>query len=217
MTNQQTNWKWNLAQRLEYKWWQRYLRKKEVGRYLENKRRYWSELLDHISPFITLTNNHQILDAGCGPSGIYMVLEGNQVTAIDPLLHQYKNLPHFQPANYSWVNFENHSIESLKSQSQFDIIFCMNAINHVDDIHACYDNLVSALKPGGLLVISTDTHRNDLVKKVFQLIPGDMLHPIQLNQNEYSQMLTNRGIKVLGEMLYKREMIFDYYITVAQK
>lgn len=217
MADQQRNWKWNLAQKLEYKWWQRYLRKKEVGKYLDWKKGYWNQLLNNISPFVTLTGNHQILDAGCGPSGIYMVLEGNQVTAIDPLLNRYQHLPHFTPTDYPWVNFENRSIESLNVESQFDIIFCLNAINHVDNIQWCYDNLVNALKPGGILVISTDTHRNDLVKKVFQLIPGDMLHPVQLNLKEYNQMLTSRGIKVLAEKLYKREMIFDYYVTVAQK
>ena len=217
MTDQQTNWKWSLAQKLEYKWWQRYLRKKNVEEYVGWKKRYWEKLLTNISSLVTVSGNQQILDAGCGPAGIFIVLEDNQVTAIDPLLDKYKNLPHFQPARYPWVNFENLSIESLKSDNQFDIIFCMNAINHVDDIQRCYDNLIKALKPGGVLVISTDTHRNNLVKKIFQLVPGDMLHPIQLNLKEYNQLLTSRGMNVLGEMLYKREMIFDYYITVAQK
>jgi hypothetical protein len=44
-----------------------------------------------------------------------------------------------------------------------------------------------------------------------------MLHPVQLNLTEYNQKLTKRGMQVLHEVLYKRELIFDYFITVAIK
>lgn len=209
--------KWRLAQWLEYKWWQHYLKKKNVTAYLEWKSSYWNKILDAINCFVVLKEDQQILDAGCGPAGIFMVLKKNQVIAVDPLLDKYKNLPHFNELAYPWVTFLNQPIEDLDQQACFDVIFCMNAINHVKDIERCYDRLMSALKPGGLIVISTDCHRNDVVKKVFQLLPGDVLHPIQLNLKEYNEQLTKRGMEVLSNIRLKREMIFDYYLTIAQK
>ena len=209
--------KWRLAQWLEYKWWQYYLKKKNVTKYLEYKSSYWNKILDAINAFVILKEDQKILDAGCGPAGIFMVLKKNHVVAVDPLLHKYKNLPHFDEVNYPWVKFLNQPIENLEQNEFFDVIFCLNAINHVKDIERCYDRLVAALKPGGLIVVSTDCHRNDAVKKIFQLLPGDMLHPIQLNLKEYDEYLTKRGLEVLSNIRLKREMIFDYYLTIAVK
>ncbi len=93
----------------------------------------------------------------------------------------------------------------------------MNAINHVNDLALCYDNLINALKLGGYLVISTDAHRSGMLKKIFQWLPGDMLHPVQLGIDEYETLLTERKVQVIKNILYKREAIFDYYITVGRK
>lgn len=213
----QSGVKWKLAQWLEYKWWQSYLKKKSTTEYLDWKSSYWNNILDTITPYVKPLENQTILDAGCGPAGIFMVLKANQVIAVDPLLDKYKNLPHFNPIHYPWVTFRNEPLENFEEKECFDIIFCLNAINHVKDIERCYDHLIDALKPGGILVISTDCHRNDVVKKIFQLLPGDMLHPIQLNLKEYNEKLTIRRMELLSTITLKREAIFDYCITVAVK
>jgi len=67
------------------------------------------------------------------------------------------------------------------------------------------------------LVVSIDAHRSNIVKKIFQFLPGDVLHPVQLNLSEYNEKLTHRGLTIVKDILYKREAIFDYYITIAQK
>lgn len=210
-------WKWKLAQTLEYKWWQNYLKKKDTNEYLQWKIHYWQDVLLQISKYVDIPNSKAILDAGCGPAGIFIALKGNTVDAIDPLLGKYQNLPHFQPEKFAWTQFESTSIEALNETEKYDIIFCMNAINHVNNIELCYDNLVKALKPEGFLVISTDAHKHSFLKKIFQFIPGDMLHPVQLNINEYNAFLTNRKLGIVKNILSKEEKIFDYYITIAQK
>lgn len=210
-------WKWKLAQTLEYKWWQNYLKKKDTQEYLQWKIYYWQNVLLDINKYLDLSINSYILDAGCGPAGIFMSLKGNIVTAIDPLLDKYKKLPHFQPEKFTWTHFRNIPIEALNETEKYDAIFCMNAINHVNNIDVCYDNLVNALKPNGYLVISTDAHKYTFLKKIFQLFPGDMLHPIQLDINEYDKLLIDRNIKIIKNILYKEERIFNYYITIAKK
>lgn len=210
-------WKWKLAQQLELIWWQRYLRNKDTVAYLDWKKRYWQDLLVQISPFLPLPGNQQILDAGCGPAGVFLALEGNQVDGMDSLLDKYEALRHFQPQNVPWTRFRNLSMEDLDETEKYDVVFCMNAINHVRNLPMCYDKLVKALKPDGYLVISTDAHRYGFIKKLFQLVPGDMLHPVQLDIREYESFLTERKMHILKSLLDKREPIFDYYITVSQK
>lgn len=210
-------WKWKLAQTLEYKWWQNYLQKKDTTEYLQWKCHYWQEVLLTVSKQIEIPIGKTILDAGCGPAGIFITLKGNTLDAIDPLLKRYENLPHFQPEKYAWTQFKNIPIEALDETEKYDFIFCMNAINHVNDIDRCYDNLAKALKPNGYLIISTDAHKHNFLKKIFQLIPGDMLHPVQLDIDEYITFLTNRNFDILKNILQKEEKIFDYYITIAKK
>jgi len=93
----------------------------------------------------------------------------------------------------------------------------MNAINHVDNIHAGIDALVAALKPEGQLLISTDVHRNNILKKIFQALPGDILHPHQYDINEYKNMLLSRGLVLKTEKILKHEFIFDYVAWVFEK
>lgn len=210
-------WRWKIAQTLEYKWWQRYLQKKDTTEYLSWKFHYWQDLLLKLTKYIELPQAKTILDAGCGPAGIFMALKGNTVDAIDPLLDKYEQLPHFVKDKYTWTNFKQQSIEQLNATEKYDIIYCMNAINHVENIELCYDNLVRALKPNGYLVISTDAHKHEYLKKIFQLIPGDILHPYQFNLQEYNAFLTKRNCEIIQDVLYKEERIFDYYITVTRK
>ncbi|MCA6451157.1 MAG: methyltransferase domain-containing protein, partial [Chitinophagaceae bacterium] len=108
-------------------------------------------------------------------------------------------------------------MEDLDETEKYDVIFCMNAINHVRNLPLCYDKLVKALKPDGYLIVSTDAHRNGFLKKLFQLLPGDMLHPVQLDIREYENFLAERKMHILKSFLVKREPIFDYYVTVSQK
>ncbi len=87
----------------------------------------------------------------------------------------------------------------------------------MNDIDLCCKNLVDSLKPKGFLVMSTDAHRHPFLKKIFQLVPGDMLHPIQLDIEEYASFFEKNQVKLVKKILYKRESIFDYYILIAQK
>lgn len=209
--------KWRIAQTLEYQWWQNYLRKRESNAYLQWKLAYWQDILKKLQPCLGHPENLDILDAGCGPAGIFMALPANRVDALDPLLDKYKAFPHFRPEQYPFVRFRHLPIEALEEKGKYDLVFCMNAINHVNDIRCCYDKLSASLKPGGLIVVSTDAHRSRLLKKIFQWLPGDLLHPVQLDIREYNNFLLQRNFSILATILIKREKIFDYYITVAQK
>jgi 2-polyprenyl-3-methyl-5-hydroxy-6-metoxy-1,4-benzoquinol methylase len=211
-----TSWRWHIAQQLEIKWWQNYLKDRSPDTYLPWKRRYWEGLLRELWPSLLLKPGAEVLDAGCGPAGIFMALEGQLVTAIDPLLREYKSLPHFQPDQYPNVHFKELAIENLKEEHRFDVVFCLNAINHVADIHSAYGRLVQALKPGGTLVVSIDAHNHSSLKHLFRLVPGDALHPHQYDLDEYTRFLEDRGLAVVQTLLKDKGKIFNYYVQVAR-
>lgn len=87
----------------------------------------------------------------------------------------------------------------------------------MNDINLCCQKLSDAIKDNGFLVMSVDAHRHSALKKIFQWLPGDILHPIQLNIQEYQQLLNDVDFEIIENILFKKENIFNYHILVAQK
>ncbi|MCC6411696.1 MAG: class I SAM-dependent methyltransferase [Saprospiraceae bacterium] len=209
-------WRWQAAQFFELRWWRSYLAGQKPENYLAWKRRYWSDFLEKSE--IYPTPGACVLDAGCGPAGIFTVLKKNVVWAVDPLLDYYDtNLEHFRKSDYPWVRFEAASMESLDKEDFFDVVFCLNAVNHVADWTAAMAALVRVLKPGGTLVLSVDVHRHGLLKTLFRLFPGDVLHPQQHDLNDYVSWLERSGMAPLRMFSLKKERIFEYWVLVCRK
>lgn len=207
--------RWKIAQAFEIRWWKNYLKKKDKGEYLAWKKSYWTTFLKDCA--LEVPNGATCLDAGCGPAGIFTILEQQKVDAIDPLLDSYQqNLPHFNPKDYPWIQFINAPLESFKPSTPYDIVFCLNAINHVSDLDACWEALFAATKKGGLLVVSIDAHNHSFFKKLFRAIPGDILHPHQYDLKEYQEMLTKRGGTIIKIVHKDKAFFFDYYVLVVK-
>lgn len=206
--------KWKIAQSLEIKWWQRYLKTKSPEEYFTWKDNYWKEFLQKIK--VKVGESDSVLDAGCGPAGIFIHFSKNEVVAVDPLLDQYDALPHFSKENYSNVNFIAKPLEQA-TIPQVDFVFCLNAINHVEDLEVSMDKICDAAKAGGTMILSIDAHNWKGLKHIFRALPGDALHPHQYDKTEYSKMLEKRGFTITNEVLIKSEFIFDYWALVARK
>ncbi len=218
--------RWKIAQAAEIRWWQGYLKNKPTTDYAVWKTKYWQDLLAEIGLNHKNTDlsrgsreGGKILDAGCGPAGIFMIFKNQEVDALDPLLDEYAaKLPHFRKENYPNVQFFSQPLESFSDKKDvYDTVFCLNAINHVADLQLAFDVLVDATKAGGTLVVSIDAHNYSFLKTIFQALPGDVLHPHQFDLAEYSAMLTSRGCRIERTLLKKSEFIFNYYVLVATK
>ena len=208
--------RWKIAQAAELRWWQRYLKNKEPKAYLEWKKSYWSAFL--IKCEIDPSEYIQCLDSGCGPAGIFIILDNLQVDALDPLVEKYNSsLDIFDMSAYPNVKFFSSSLENFQTEKQYDLIFCLNAINHVSDWKKSFDTLWQLLKPGATLVLSSDVHRYRLLKPIFRLIPGDILHPQQHSLKDYQKIIHHYKPESYREILIKRSAIFDYYTFVIKK
>jgi 2-polyprenyl-3-methyl-5-hydroxy-6-metoxy-1,4-benzoquinol methylase len=213
------NIKWEIAQYLEIRWWNRYLKNKTANDYLKWKKDYWKGFLQQIQLGNELLENKNILDAGCGPTGIFCLLDslGCSITAIDPLFGKYRDLQHFRPGKYQNTRFLKVGLEEFRDEGGFDLIFCLNVINHVRSLDKAIGNLYKLLKPGGQLIISMDVHRFLLFKKILQLLPLDIMHPHQFGLREYRCMLEDAGFNILQNIGIKKSRIFNYHCIVAIK
>jgi len=235
-----TSARWQIAQWFELRWWRRYLSGKDKVQYYAWKKKYWNDILAQIADVLPYKELGSIADLGCGPAGIFIAFtpkppEGGfntgpqtpkggfntnsqcRVTALDPLLDTYeRTLPFFDKNDFPYTTFINQKLEDFQPSEKFDIAFCMNAINHVADINLAYDRLVNATKNNGYLVVSIDAHNHSFFKKLFRLIPGDILHPHQYDLEEYCDFMTARGCNILKKQLVKREFFFSHYVVVGQ-
>ena len=208
--------RWKIAQAAEIRWWQNYLKKKPKTDYLVWKKEYWKTLLSKLN--LNFSEREKVLDAGCGPAGIFMILEKYQTDAMDPLLEDYENkLEHFSKSQYPNINFFSEPLETFSPKEKYGKVFCLNAINHVADLDLSFDKLVDFTEKGGNLIVSIDAHNYSFFKKIFRLFPGDILHPHQFDLAEYQKMMTDRGCKLEQSILYKEEFFFNYYILVFTK
>ncbi|AEE48275.1 Methyltransferase type 11 [Haliscomenobacter hydrossis DSM 1100] len=216
LENKIYSWRWRLAQFLELRWWRRYLRRLDWEAYVEDKRRHWRKVLTLLD--VQLAPGERVLDAGCGPAGIFTLLHEQKVDALDPLLEKYeKKLPGFQLDKFPHVHFQQLMLEQLEVKETYDLIFCMNAINHVADLDLALGCLVQALKPNGTLVLSVDVHRHSFFKFIFRLIPGDVLHPQQDDVADYQLFLDEQGLQVEKTLVLKKGWVFDYVVFKARK
>ncbi|MCO6479538.1 MAG: methyltransferase domain-containing protein [Phaeodactylibacter sp.] len=208
--------RWRAAQAAEIRWWRAYLRGKDPEEYLRRKAEYWRRVLQAAG--YAPSPGALVLDAGCGPAGIFLILAEQQVHAVDPLLEAYRSgLPHFEPSRYPHVRFFNEPLENFQPPALYDAVFCLNAINHVAGLGRSFDVLAGALKPGGKLLLSVDAHNHLFLKKVFQFLPGDVLHPHQYGLEEYRSMVEARELRVERVVRLKSGFVFDYHLMVIGK
>lgn len=210
------NLRWRIAQFFEIRWWRLYLSRRDKASYFAWKRHYWQDFLQKSG--LKIPPGASVLDAGCGPAGIFTVLENQTVDALDSLLSQYeKSLPHFHRSDWPHVHFVSEPLEFFFPEKKYDFVFCLNALNHVADLPRCLDRLATLTKVGGTLAVSIDAHRFSWAKRLFRLVPADILHPHQYDLEEYRAMLEWRRLQVKKAILIKKGAIFNYFLMVAEK
>jgi 2-polyprenyl-6-hydroxyphenyl methylase/3-demethylubiquinone-9 3-methyltransferase len=208
--------RWRIAQFFEALWWRRYLRGKSQSEYLTWKKDYWRQFLADLN--FHLSPDERILDAGCGPAGIFTILSNASIDAVDPLLDTYQNnLVQFAPEDYPNVHFYAQKLEDFYPEHVYDTVFCLNALNHVDKLPAALDRLAALVKPGARLVLSIDAHQYPFLQRIFHLFPGDILHPHQYNLAAYETMVCTRGFSIQQKQMLKKDLIFAYWALVFQK
>ncbi len=209
--------KWRVAQFLELLWWKRYLRQKSPAEYLAWKRNYWKHFFETLTPHLKIRETDFIIELGCGPAGCFTWFTKNKIIAIDPLIESYDaQLKHFSKADYPNTLFVASTIEDFLPEQKADVVLCINAINHVDDIAKAMNNLCNAVQPGGKLVLSIDAHKYGWMKWLFKLIPADALHPHQCTLNEYVELLQSASFEVETVLMMKKGVVFDYWVVVAK-
>lgn len=98
------------------------------------------------------------LDVGCGGGLISEPLArlGAKVTGIDPARENIEVAKRHAAASRLEIDYQAITAEALESAgSQFDLVTCLEVIEHVPDPAELVRTLSKLVRPGGLLVMST--------------------------------------------------------------
>jgi 2-polyprenyl-6-hydroxyphenyl methylase/3-demethylubiquinone-9 3-methyltransferase len=114
--------------------------------------------VNYISQQINLADKN-VLDIGCG-GGILaeaMVHHGANVTAIDLAEASLAVARLHQLESKLAIDYQNISAEALadKSEQKFDVITCLEMLEHVPDPSSIVEACFRMVKPGGLVFFST--------------------------------------------------------------
>jgi SAM-dependent methyltransferase len=99
-------------------------------------------------------NGKRVLDIGCGPRGS---LEWADMTVqrvgLDPLVPSYLGLG----ANKHKMEYVASGSENIPfPDAHFDIVACLNALDHVDDLAVTIREIKRVTKPGGFFLLSVE-------------------------------------------------------------
>ena len=108
--------------------------------------------LDQSKPF----NNLDILDVGCGGGLLCEPLSrlGGNVTGIDAANTNIEVAKiHMKKSNLN-INYVNKKPEEILDK-KFDVILCMEIIEHVEDVNFFVESCIKLLKNNGLIFFAT--------------------------------------------------------------
>lgn len=162
---------------------------------------------DYVKKFVDLSDK-KLLDVGCG-GGVFsesMAANGAQVTAID-LAQESLDVAklHLYESNHS-IDYINQTVEDFAKdhENSFDVIVCMEMLEHVPDPQSIVDACAKILKPGGWLFLSTINRSSKammlgifVAEHVIRIVPKGTHHYDQLiKPSELSKGVEKAGLTV---------------------
>jgi SAM-dependent methyltransferase len=154
-----------------------------------------------------------VLEIGCGPfTQSRSILNGRSIqslTLLDPLLAEYLEHPNCSYKGGLFygqqVNLLSVPAEKLPASLSFDLIICINVLEHVQDARLVLERLLAALRPDGHLILGEYCHDDYHPSDEFNLA-----HPIMLKKAFLQEM--TRGLTIV----YLNQDNNLYYLIARQ-
>ncbi|MCS3661145.1 class I SAM-dependent methyltransferase [Salinibacter ruber] len=130
-----------------------WLKRKAVEGKLSNDH-YEYIYTDHVAIEKDYFDGKYLLDIGCGPRGTLEWCDNaERKIGLDPISSKYKNIG---ASNHDMEYFEQGSENIPFEDGYFDVVFCVNAIDHVSDIEKSIEEIKRVTKKGGKLIVITE-------------------------------------------------------------
>ncbi|HZP55525.1 MAG TPA: methyltransferase domain-containing protein [Candidatus Saccharimonadales bacterium] len=124
---------------------------------------------EYLEPVLGDLSGQDVLDVGCGTGWLSAVVEARDAityTGVDPSKHNIEAARRFHPK----ANFVNSRIEDFGSEQPFDLIACVMASEHIDDLRGAFSNWRQILTPDGrVLIVAADINTFTMTRFDYEL------------------------------------------------
>jgi len=167
------------------------------------------------------------LEIGCGPyTNIRLISKQSKIKEIycaDPLIDIYTSF------KLSWLSTQvskgkirifNDRCEKINYDDCFDLVVCINVLDHVQNANQCLNEIMRVTKRGGFIVFGQDlSNEEDLSNRI---VRDDIGHPIKIHHITIDAIFDNSCESLLKRILPRdkgRNPIAHYgtYIFIGQK
>ena len=133
-----------------------------------------------------------VLDIGCGGGLISELLakKNGNVTGIDENIYNIKQAREHVKMSSIKIDYKNQSLDTFykKNKKKYDLILCLEVLEHVNDVKKTLDKISELMKPGATLILST-INRN-LKSLIFAKIFGEyVLNWIPVGTHQFEKFL----------------------------
>ena len=133
-----------------------------------------------------------VLDIGCGGGLISELLakKNANVTGVDENIYNIKQARDHAKMSSVKIDYKNQSLDTFykKNKKKYDLILCLEVLEHVNDVKKTLDKISELMKPGGTLILST-INRN-LKSLLFAKIFGEyVLNWIPVGTHQFEKFL----------------------------
>ena len=144
-----------------------------------------------------------VLDIGCGGGLISESLAKKKakVTGIDENICSIKQAKEHAKISSLKIKYINQSLDSFfnKNKKKFDLILCLEVLEHVNDVEKTLDKITKLLNPGAILILST-INRN-LKSLIFAKIFGEyILNWMPIGTHQFEKFLKPEEISELHKL-----------------
>ena len=174
--------------------------RKNSEQHLEFKLEYWNSILREIQPYVSIEPETHILEVGCGCCGMLMAIKKGVLVGVDPLMNQYlNNFSYLADAGPKWINC---AAEQLDLPESFDIIFCINSLDHVLDPEKVAKKLDRHLMPGGHIVIALNCHNTDFFYSYYNAYHRriDPHHPHHFRLADVGELFPSYRVRKMADI-----------------
>lgn len=113
----------------------------------------------HLKKALTDQRPESILDAGCGPGNYAFYLArrfpGAAIDAFDIEEGSIDTCKSIQEKIGTDINFYVKNLLELEAVEKYDLVLCMDVLEHIEEDGRAVENLYKALKKGGMLYMHT--------------------------------------------------------------
>jgi len=180
----------------------------------------------------TAPENAQILDAGFGfGQHTYFVASRNKnwnILGIDVKEEQVEDCNRFfKEIDYNNVHFQIGDLTKFRNENSYDLIVCVDVMEHIEEDALVFENYHHSLKEGGMLLISTpsdqggsDVHDDDESSFIDEHVrDGYNIDEIQekLRSVGFSKIDAKYGYGTPGKISWKLSMKYPMMMLNTSK